>query len=116
MCEQQSTLFNDTDNAEDLRDHGMNTAKNHADAYSREWSDQAFTYLLEFPATHGQTFMAEDVRKYAEMRGLPNPPSKRAWGGIMVRARTAGIIKAAGYGLTSNPKAHKTPARLWVKI
>jgi len=57
--------------------------------------------------------MAEQVRDAS--RGIvPEPPSNMAWGGIMRTAANNGDIMANGYGKTTNPKAHGTPATVWL--
>lgn len=96
-----------------LRDEGINRAAAHADRTSRGWSDQAFAFLVDFPR---KEFMAEDVREWAESHGLPKPPSARAWGAIIVRARREGVIRPSGFANVKNPRAHRTPARVWKKV
>jgi len=80
----------------------------------RKWSDRA----LEFVKIYNEksSFLTEDVRVWAHEQGLPEPPSARAWGGVMVRAARAGIIKNSGlFDLVKNKKAHRTPATIWIK-
>jgi hypothetical protein len=56
--------------------------------------------------------MTEDVRE-ASKHQLSEPPSARAWGGIIVKAVKCGLIYRKGFRNVSNVKAHRTPASLW---
>lgn len=94
-----------------LRDRGIQQATDHA---GRQWSDQAYDFLLKFLKTN-TTFMAEDVRT-ASIGFVPEPPSKRAWGGIIVRAAKQGLIQKVGFRNVKNAKAHCTPAAVWESL
>ena len=98
---------------EELRDKGMQRAHDHAEDVHESWGDKAYQFLLDH-TTEGE-FMTEDIRKASEGI-IPEPPSLRAWGGIVRRAAKNGIIKRVGYRSVSNNKAHCTPASVWVKI
>ena len=94
--------------------NGQTAAVMNADSHCPGWSDDAFLWLWEFARMNrGSQFMAEVVRKYAHDHGLPMPESSRAWGAVFTRAAKQGIIRAVGYGKTTNPLAHSTPATLW---
>ena len=95
----------------ELRDAGIERAATHADRNIPSWTDLAYDFLREYIKTH-QTFMAEDVRTHSA-GVVPPPPSERAWGGVIVRARKAGLISHDGYRKVSNAKAHCTPAAVW---
>jgi hypothetical protein len=45
---------------------------------------------------------------------VPEPPSLRAWGSVLLTAARRGWIKQVGYIKVENVKAHRTPAALWV--
>lgn len=106
MGKEQST-------GDELRDKGIKRAEDHANEKSKGWSEQAYTFLLEFIKGDGiDYFLAEDVRE-ASIGAIPEPPSLRAWGGIITRASKAGIIYHVGYRKVKNRKAHCTPASLW---
>jgi len=100
--------------AEINRDIGIEMAINSANCHCIQWSDKALEILIKYLATHNDPFLTEDVRKWGEAM-IPDPPSKRAWGGVIVKARNAGIIKFIGFRATTNVKAHRTPASLWQK-
>lgn len=82
--------------AEQRRDDGIRRAVEHADAVVMDWSSHALVKLLEYAAMH-DIFMVEDVRVYAEVKGLPAPPDGRAWGAVVQRAAKSGQIIKLGY-------------------
>ena len=100
------TLFD----AQTLRDAGINQALDHA---GENWPERAYAFLLDYLRDH-PTFMAEDVRT-ASHGVIQEPPSQRAWGGVIVRAARAGHIQRSGYRQVKNTKAHCTPAAVWVR-
>lgn len=93
------------------RDIGIEAAKVHADTKEPTWSDKAYKFLLTY-CIKNKEFMAEDVRVASENH-VPEPPSKRAWGSVFMKAAKAKIIKRIGFRNTKNPKSHSTPATLW---
>lgn len=95
---------------------GAKLAEDHAEAVHAGWKDSADGYLLEFLAYRRGGFMVEDVRAFAYERGLARPPSERSWAGVVMRAAHLGLIRKVGYRLVSNPKAHSTPAAIWLAI
>lgn len=90
------------------RDVGMARVERSAGA---EWQRLALGYLREFLSRHDAPFMAEDVREWAEERGLPAPPNEKAWGPLMQRARRDGIVRPCGYGLANS--SHRSPKVRW---
>lgn len=98
---------------EELKQKGMQQALDNANNTYFLWSDIAYSFLEEF-AKNNKVFMIEDVRNAAS--GLiPDPPSQRAWGGIIQRAKSK-LIKHIGYNSVKNPAAHKTPASVWQSL
>jgi hypothetical protein len=93
---------------------GIRKAVEHANVEVKGWSDQAYNYLIDYATKHKQ-FMVEDVRE-ASKDVIPVPPSTRAWGGVVVRASKAGVIRRKGFQNVKNAKAHCTPATLWEVI
>jgi len=108
---EQLTIF---DTGTELRDQGMKKAVDHADAIINDWSEGAYQFLLIF-LQHRSIFMTEEVRE-ASMGIVPEPPSLRAWGSVIVRAAKSGHIQRAGYKNVKNTKAHSTPATVWKKV
>lgn len=96
-----------------LKIAGMLQAVDHANARAENWSELAYKFLHKY-AKKNPTFLAEEVRTLAEDSGeVPHPPSKRAWGGIIKRAKTEGLIKSLGIKQVTNPKAHQAYATHW---
>ncbi len=94
---------------------GINKAMDNANNENDMWSAKAYNFLLHYIRNNSKPFLAEDVRKLSE--GIvPQPPSARAWGGIMVMAKNNNMIESVGYKKVSNPKAHGTPATLWISL
>ena len=93
---------------------GIKTAENHANAVHDNWSEVALKYLKKYIKKHDR-FMAEDVRN-ASKKYVPEPPSGRAWGGIMVKAHNLGLIRHVGYSNVKNEKAHRTPASVCLLV
>lgn len=75
------------------------------------WQMLALGYLKEYVARHSAPFLAENVREWAEARGLGAPTNGKAWGPVMQNARRAGIICAAGYAPAKS--SHLSPKVLW---
>ena len=99
----------------ELRDAGIEQATDNAEAAAPGWADQALDYVKWF-AKQGVRFKAEHVRDYATRQGLPNPPHARAWGGVIRRAATMGMIKRVGFASCANPSAHCAPVGVWVGV
>ena len=96
-----------------LRDIGIAQAVDHAEAEAPGWSVRAMDMLRRYVDEVGGAFQAEDVREWARMQGLDDPPSTRAWGGVIVRARNLGLIRFVKYENVQNRQAHATPASVW---
>jgi hypothetical protein len=109
----QTDLFTATS----LKEKGMQTAIDHADAVCPGWSDTAYKFFIEWLSQKksGYPFMVEEVREAAAMAGIPEPPSKRAWGGLTAKARRNGHIVSIGAKPTKGKSAHNCYASVWVK-
>ena len=97
-----------------LRDLGINQASENADDKYEEWSNLAYEYLLQY-IKQNKRFMAEEIR-VSSVGVIPDPPSNRAWGAIIVRAKKAGLIKSVGTAGVKNPKAHRAICNIWEVI
>lgn len=109
----QGSLFN---SGVELRDRGIKQATDHADRVEPGWSDRAFEFMVRFLNQHSGPFMAEDVRSFAAIEDFELPPSNRAWGGVLVRAKNKKLIRYLGTRQVRNPKAHCANAALWQKV
>lgn len=100
-----------------LRDAGMQTAVDHADAVAHEWSESAYAKLRAYiaPLDHGAAFTCEQVRDYAERSGLSSPPDNRAWGHVMRRGLVAGLYRKRGYVEATDPRVHCNVVTQWAK-
>jgi len=108
----QSSMFGDE--GEVLRDAGMQQAIDHAEQETPNWSDLALDMVRAFIDTYPHLeFMTEDVRKWAHHKGLPETPSKRAWGGVIMRAARLDMIVKVRIGQVKNPAAHCANANVW---
>ena len=113
----QADLFEQSARARTLRDAGMQTAIDHADAVLDAWSERAFAALRRYVGdVHtGASFTCETVRAYAETQGLPPPPDNRAWGGVMMRGARAGLYRKGTYAPATDPTSHCGPVTVWVR-
>jgi len=95
---------------------GMVKAEKNANGRTMGWSDIALGFLKEF-AEKNPRFMAEDVREAAaKSNRVRTPPSHRAWGGVIVRAKRDGIIENDGYSPVKNKTAHRANASVWKSL
>lgn len=107
----------DKKKAAQLRDQGIDRAMAGADNNDPGWSDRAYKFFVEvFLRDKNGPFMAEEFRNFCAAADILPSKSQRAFGGIMTRARHAGIIKKVGSKETSMPKSHRTPATLWIQV
>ncbi len=98
-----------------LAEQGAAAALAHAEQVHESWGNRAYAILLEIAAGR-RPFRTEEVRAAAEEKGLPNPPSARAWGSVINRASRAGKISRVGFTACDNPKAHSCNVSIWVGI
>ena len=111
MIEVQANL------GEFLKNEGMDAAVINANRHCNKWSERAYNVLIYFlTKSTTDTFMTEDLRAFAVDMGLEEPPSKRAWGSIIVKAKKEGLIEFMGYDQVNNPRAHKANAARWQAV
>ena len=77
------------------RNRGMRSAIRHANDDSPGWQSRAVEFVRQY-AVNNAEFMAEAARIWSELRGLPLPPTKKAWGPVMKQAEKENIVRAAG--------------------
>ncbi len=77
-----------------------------------EWMDKAFSAVCEFANTHiGEEHLAEEIRAFAQLRGVPAIKDSRAWGPILKKAEKNEVIEHAGYAPTVS--SNGSPKVLW---
>lgn len=97
-----------------ITEAAIQTAEVHANVVHDGWSEKAYDFLKGY-AEINPVFMAEDVRNAS--KGLvPSPPTERAWGAIIRRASTEGIIMHGGYNQVKNVRAHHANASVWKSL
>jgi len=97
-----------------LRDKGLKRAVQHAEEVHDGWQATALDWLYLYVKRHHR-FSAEMVRMDA--KGIvPDPPSLRAWGAVLLQGYRKGWIRQVGYVQVDNPKAHKANAALWERV
>jgi hypothetical protein len=112
MIKQQEFDFSQ---AEINKRDGMNRAELNAEHLNSGWHSDALQHLTEFLEINPGSFMAENVRAWADRRGLPAPPSLRAWGAVIMKASKMKMIEFVGYEKTTSAKSNGTPASVWRK-
>jgi hypothetical protein len=103
-------------NGRELRDAGIALAVEHAEQVIPDWKEKAFSMFVEWLSGWpcGYKFLMEDARQSLEVRGLPAPPSLRAYGHLIVRAKKEGLIIHSGYRQVKNVRAHCANASVWM--
>lgn len=96
----------------ELRDEGIRRAEGHAERVEPGWLEHAVEYVRDYARLHPE-LTSEKARQYAERCGLPEPPDKRSWGGVMLRALRAGVVEKIGWTTADDPLVHNNPVSLW---
>ena len=109
----QLTIFDQVESNR-RRNEGMQQAIDHANDKEPKWSDIAYGFLLRYMRSNVR-FMTEDVRQASE-GVVPEPPSQRAWGAVIIRAVKEKKIVRHSYQKVKNVKAHSTPASVWERV
>lgn len=98
----------------EARDKGILQAITNADRAHENWSDKVYRLFLDFISRNSNPFQVEDFRD--SITGLiEEPPSKRAFGHIVLRAARDGLITRVGYAPVKNVTAHRAFASVWCR-
>ena len=99
----QPTLFDDRiARAANTRDSALVSVEANADA---QWKADAWDWLVQYLRTHAEFFPDEACVS------APQPREKRAWGALVKRAVTAGLLERAGF--RARASGNLTPATVW---
>jgi len=94
-----------------LRDKGIHRAVQHAEEIHNDWQRTALDFLYIYARNHDR-FSGEMVRM--EAKGIvPEPPSLRAWGAVLLQGARKGWIERIGTIHVTNPRAHACFASEW---
>lgn len=100
----------DIEEAIRLRDEGIKTAIDHAEAVEPRWGDIALDFLRTRPVKG--VFQVEQIRKAAEGI-IPNAPDARAWGAVVRRAASMELVEKVGIQSKASTICHRGFASLW---
>jgi hypothetical protein len=92
---------------------GHAAAERAADHAGEAWKDRAYRAFVAFAASR-KTFTTEEARESCGHVG--DPPDRRAWGAIALRAKRDGKVKAIGFATSKNPRVHGSVCTLWATI
>lgn len=92
---------------------GHAAAERAADHAGEAWKEKAYAAFQAHARGHAR-FTTEDVRQASPTVG--DPPDKRAWGQVAMRARKAGIVRSAGWVSAKDPKVHGNAVTLWESV
>jgi hypothetical protein len=96
----------------EARDKGIKRAVDHANLLQENWSDQVYQCFVGFILASQAPFQMEDFRE--TLQGfVADPPSKRAFGHIVLRAAKEGLITRVGYAPVKNVTAHRCFSSVW---
>jgi hypothetical protein len=101
---------------EERRDQGIKAAVEHADAEqpSPKWSVQAEAYAEMMIQRRGyKPFLMEEIVAAAIRDGIPEPPDRRSWGGIIRALAKRGVVRKMGYAEAATSNC--SPKVLWGK-
>lgn len=100
-----TTLFDPHPRAESIED-----ATAHADREHDGWREAAAAFVVTFAARG--PFTGEDVTG-AATGAVPDPPDKRAWGGVFAGLARRGVIRNTGRFAR---RANGSPMPVWERV
>lgn len=108
----QTTLQLDYTAAIAAKNDGIRKAEESTEAKAPGWSEKCYALLLQYIKIQKE-FTSEEFRKWVEDK-IESPNHNRSFGGIMLRARIAGLIEEIGYRPTTSVKSHRCPSKVWL--
>lgn len=94
---------------------GASRAIEHADRVEQGWSDLARGFMAGF-IRQRPYFTSEDVWLAAEAAGIPRPPDRRAWGGIIQGFVNKKLIRKRGTGFSKLPHLHGNHIAVYERV
>jgi hypothetical protein len=95
----------------------INQSLGSATKANKNWVKHALIHLFMYIQQHpDEEFCADMVREWATTNGLPEPPSRLAWGGVFLKAKNAGLIVKTGvknYHYPNSDKTHTQTNSFW---
>jgi len=100
-------------NGQHLADIGIETARQHAEAVTLNWTEQVLACLEDWAPQQKRPFAFEDFRFYiTEHREDLIPPTSKAWGSISRVGVARGILRFTGrFQPARSPGTHGHPVR-----
>lgn len=98
-----------------LKEKGMKRSLESAERVNPGWQEKAYWYFKYWIRYQKQPFKMESFREWCKDL-IPEPPSLRAFGAIVRRAKKEGLIKHIDYTQTENPKSHQANCSLWQRV
>ena len=94
------------------RDRGAAKALENA---GETWNQRAASIALGFLKAIGNDgALFEEVREYATLLGLPDPPSPNAWGAVALTLSKQGFIEKTGvYRASKSERSHARAQPVW---
>lgn len=94
------------------RDQGAGRALENA---GQTWHERATDLAVRFLKACGNDgALFEEVREYATLVGLPDPPSPNAWGAVALSLSKQGIVEKTGvYRASQAAKSHARSQPVW---
>lgn len=99
----------------------INVARDNADHRQPDpkWSDEAFVYLKLFLREYRGEFCTDQVRDWATEHGLAEPPNRRAWGSVMLKASRQDVIRKTcikNHHYPNSENTHTRPTAFWIGV
>lgn len=94
---------------------GAQRAIDHADKKSPHWSEQARGFMAGF-ILQVPHFTSEQVWIAAEKAGIPQPPDRRAWGGVIQGFMKRGLIRKLGVGFSTLKRLHGNHIAVYERV